>query len=120
MKAYISHYIAGRTEEEVRNAEAEGVAYALAHLGVHARDVVLPRQIDPWCAESSSEGLFRECPPGRQLPGDAHTVSCYLRADFLELLKCDYIVMTPGWALSVGCLAELNLAVQVGIAVRFV
>lgn len=117
MRAYISHYIAGRTEEEIKAAEAEGLAFANVVLGVPLEGIVLPRRVLPWCTNSGNPN--DTCPPGRRIPGDAHTIPCYLRADFLALLGCDAIVMTKGWETSYGAAAELQLAVQAGIAVHF-
>lgn len=114
MKVYISHPIAGRTQVEIRDSEAEGMAFALAKLHSSAWNVVLPRTIAPWCENSGDV-----CPPGRRIPGDKHTIPCYLRADFQELLKCTDIVMTKGWQTSYGAAAELQLAVQAGLRIHF-
>lgn len=123
MRAYISHYIAGRTEQEIKNVEAIGTLYAIEALGLDSHQIVLPRQITPWCLQSGDHDHLDDAVicqvPGRSIPGDDHTVPCYLRADFAELLRCDVVVMTPGWETSSGALAELQLAVHAGIRVEF-
>lgn len=41
----------------------------------------------------------------------------HMREDFKLLLDCDYIFMEDGWSHSVGCRAELNVALSCGIGI---
>lgn len=42
-----------------------------------------------------------------------------MRRDLHELITCDIIVMLPGWQLSKGANIELNLAINLGLEVKF-
>lgn len=41
----------------------------------------------------------------------------HMREDFKLLLDCDYIFMEDGWRHSIGCRAELNVALSCGIEI---
>lgn len=43
----------------------------------------------------------------------------HMRADFKLLLDCDYILMGRDWEHSVGCRAELNVALACGMEIMF-
>lgn len=117
-RAYISHPIAGRNATQMETSERMGTDYVSLRLTSKDNslwEVILPRNIDPWCT-FYGEGV---CPPGRRISGDRHTVPCYMRADLYQLLLCDAVVMTPGWQNSVGCGQELSAALAAGIPVHF-
>lgn len=116
MRVYISHPIAGRTEEEIRELENVAEGFANGRWGHHAQ-LTFPRKIEPWCSNLGIK--HKPCPPGRQLHGDDHTIPCYLRGDLAELLKCDEMVVAPGWQSSYGCMTEINLASAAGIPIHF-
>lgn len=115
-RCYVSHPIAGQSEQEKRESELSAVHYVTYLLGM---EPVLPRQIAPAC-EFEKDPKSNTCGiPGRFLSGDAHTVQCYLRGDLRELLWCDRILMMPGWEHSAGCRDELHVALVAGIPVTF-
>lgn len=115
MKVYISHPIAGKNWIDIGNFEASGIAYAMGQLNADIEDILLPRQIDPWCKAMDEPS----CPPGRRIDGDEHTIPCYMRGDLLELIQCDAILMMPGWEQSAGCRDEINLAMICSIPIHF-
>jgi hypothetical protein len=120
VRVYISHAIAGRTEANIQAAEAWGSQFA--NNKWKSPTIVLPRRIYPWCITDIRYAVEdNSClVPGRlETPQSPHTVQCYLRADIEQLLKCDAIVMTPGWQSSSGCLFELSVAAQCGIQIHF-
>ena len=41
---------------------------------------------------------------------DGHSWNCWLRGDLIAMLKCDTILMLPGWIYSEGAKLELNVA----------
>lgn len=58
------------------------------------------------------------CPPGPQ--GESpHAAPCHLRGDIAELVKCDHIIMLPGWENSAGARLELSVAVHCGLNVYY-
>lgn len=117
MRIYISHPIAGKTEKEKCDSEDQGVNYAQFKLNMYP---VLPRGIAAACDSGYGDQSNGGCGiPGRTIPGDDHTVQCYMRGDILELLTCDAILMMPGWEQSSGCRDEINVAAMCGIPVYF-
>lgn len=118
MKIYISHPIAGKTEQEKRDSEDAGRHYAERQL--LASDVVLPRRIPPYCGSTSNPGYPIPCTiPGKVIPGDDHSVQCYMRGDIAEMLTCDAILVMPGWQASTGCRDEVNVAAMCGLPIHF-
>lgn len=121
MKIYISHPIAGMTEQQKAASEDAGTYYAKYIL---SGDPVHPRKIPPYCTIG---GQVRQevldatgCTiPGKVLPGDTHSVQCYMRGDIAEMLACDAILVMPGWQASAGCRDEVNVAAMCGIPVHF-
>lgn len=114
-EVYVSHPIAGREIEDVREL-AHTVARRLDDIGLGA---ALPLDVEPWPHDGP-------CP--RSYSGDEkHTAACYLRADLAVLLTCDLAVLLtcdallamPGWPESVGCREEVRVAHVVGIPVYF-
>lgn len=117
MKVYISHPIAGKTEGEKHRDEVDGRNYARSILGM---DAVLPRAIEPACAQGYGDQSGEGCAiPGKVLPGDSHSVQCYMRGDIAEMLTCDAILVMPGWQASAGCRDEVNVAAMCGIPIHF-
>jgi hypothetical protein len=113
LRIYVSHPIAGKTEEERVHSEQGALEFVQRVLGTFT--AVLPRRIPPYCGSDEACTV-----PGRAVPGDdRHSWQCYMRSDLLALLNCDAILMMPGWANSAGCMAELNTATTAGIPVSF-
>lgn len=109
MRCYVSHPIAGRSEEDKVHLELVAMDYVRRRLGM---EPVLPRPIPPACGQTVGCGIV-----GRHLPGDQHTIQCYMRGDLRALLDCDLVLMMPGWQWSAGCRDELNTALIAGISV---
>ena len=117
MRVYISHPIAGKGEADKVTCERAGAHYAEHTL---KGSPVLPRQIRPACTQGYGDQSLPGCGiPGKVLPGDDHSVQCYMRGDLLELLTCEAMVVMPGWEHSAGCRDEVNTAAMTGIAIHF-
>lgn len=117
MRIYISHPIAGKSEEEKVRSEKEGAYYAERMLN---GSPVLPRQIPPACDQGYGDQSLDGCGiPGKVLPGDSHSVQCYMRGDIIEMLTCDAVLVMPGWEMSAGCRDEVNTAAMTGIPIHF-
>lgn len=117
MRIYISHPIAGKTEEQKLESERAGAYYAERVLN---GSPVLPRQIPPYCGSTSNPGYPIPCTiPGKVIPGDDHSVQCYMRGDIAEMLTCDAILVMPGWQASAGCRDEVNVAAMCGLPIHF-
>jgi hypothetical protein len=117
VRIYISHPIAGKTEEEKVASEREGAWYAERMLN---GSPVLPRQIQPACDQGYGDQSLDGCGiPGKVLPNDSHSVQCYMRGDIIEMLTCDAILVMPGWQASAGCRDEVNVAAMCGLAIHF-
>lgn len=117
MRIYISHPIAGMTEKQKCDSEDKGLHYARFMLNGHA---ILPRKIPPACDLGYGDQSLEGCGlPGRVIPGDAHSVQCYMRGDILEMLTCDAILVMPGWQASSGCRDEVNVAAMCGLPIHF-
>lgn len=120
MKIYISHPIAGKTEKQKCDSEDAGLRYARHFLG--ATQPILPRAIDPFCTINGQvrEDVEPKCTiPGKVIPGDDHSVQCYMRGDIAEMLTCDAILVMPGWEASAGCRDEVNVAAMTGLPIHF-
>ena len=61
------------------------------------------------------------CPEARDygISGSEHSGLCYLRADLIEMLTCDIVLMGPRWSYSRGCTAEYNTARLLGIPIQY-
>ena len=74
--------------------------------------VVVPHEVTP----IEHEG---PCPDGYSV-SEGHSSACHLRADIaVMLLKCDAILMGPGWHLSRGCMLEMQVATSCGLDIYF-
>lgn len=89
------------------------------HLRKNGHTPIIPHNIPPL----SHAG---ECPEAETYPGvtigpetDVHGGLCYLRADLVEMLNCEAVVVLPGWSLSRGALVEIATAQSVGIPVTY-
>jgi uncharacterized protein DUF4406 len=51
--------------------------------------------------------------------GNGHSSACWLRGDFIELLKCDAIFMLGDWESSVGAQREHSVAAWTGIPIHY-
>lgn len=71
----------------------------------------------PWEIVSPIEiKACQDCHTGNDVPGlHTHTRDAWMRVDLAELLKCEHIVMCPGWETSPGARAELSVALTAGI-----
>lgn len=117
MRIYISHPIAGMTEQQKAASEDAGTYYVKYLLSGEA---VLPRRIGPGCGKQGGPLEEDTCSiPGKLLPGDVHTVQCYMRGDIAEMLRCDAILVMPGWEASTGCRDEVNVAAMTGLPIHF-
>jgi len=85
--------------------------HAQAILESLGAEVVNPAGIRP-------RGHKGPCPPGPQ-GNSAHTGPCHLREDIRELVRCDLIVLLPGWEASVGARLEMIVATQCALGVLF-
>lgn len=94
MKVYISIPITGQDISAQRKI-ASAVANVLAAFGHEPRN-----------------------PFGNGLPEDAPRHEHMLK-DLGMLLRCDAIVLCPGWERSEGCLLELSVAKQCGIRIAY-
>lgn len=94
MKVYISIPIAGRDIAAQRNFAAN-VAKVLAASG--------HEPLNPFC---------------NGLPEDAPRAE-HMRKDLRMLLRCNAIVLCPGWEHSEGCLLECSVAKQCGMAITY-
>lgn len=94
MKVYISIPITGQDIPAQRNL-ASAVARFLAAFGHEPRN-----------------------PFGNGLPEDAPRHEHMLK-DLGMLLRCDAIVLCPGWEHSEGCLLECSVAKQCGMAIAY-
>ena len=94
MKVYISIPIAGRDIAAQRNFAAN-VAKLLAKSG--------HEPLNPFC---------------NGLPEDAPRAE-HMRKDLRMLLRCNAIVLYPGWEHSEGCLLECSVAKQCGMAIAY-
>ena len=61
------------------------------------------------------------CPEANDydVSGSEHNGLCYLRADLIEMLTCDIVLMGPRWSHSRGCTAEYNTARLLGITIQY-
>lgn len=120
-RIYVSHPIAGLSEEAKKELEERGKSFVRLLISDFARPAiaVLPRTIAPACGvERAAHTGPNQCTiPGRFIPGDVHSVQCYMRGDIAELLRCDGILMMTGWQQSAGCRDELNVAGMCGVPV---
>lgn len=72
---------------------------------------VLPHEIEVYQHDGP-------CPDGYPSGGGGgHSGHCYLRADLIEMLGCDAVVMGPGWAQSRGASAEYATADAAGMPI---
>lgn len=111
MRVYVSHAIKGQLPERIALMEQWGAEWVTDVLGA---EPLLPRTI----AVLDHEG--RPCPQVMEAgAGAEHDWSCYMRADIIEMLKCDAILMMPGWTKSKGATLELYICLQTGIQVIF-
>ena len=94
MKAYISIPITGKDITAQREF-ASGVAKLLAEFG--------HEPYNPLC-----NGLPEEAPRHK-----------HMRRDLLMLLRCNAIVLCPGWEHSEGCLLECSVAKQCGMLITY-
>lgn len=60
----------------------------------------------------------RSCPDPGYPGAGSHTGLCYLRESLREMLRCDAVMVAPGWEHSRGCRAEVQVALLVGMEVR--
>lgn len=60
----------------------------------------------------------KDCPPSYS-EQRGHTAACWLRGDFIELLKCDALLMIGTWENSVGAQREHSLACWSGIPIFY-
>lgn len=104
MRVYVSGPIKGMPDGNRRE-----FAYRTAEIEADGNTAVNPHTID-----HAHEG---ECigPAITDREDDPHHYGCYLRADIIELLKCDAISLLPGWAGSLGAQTELSVAKACGI-----
>lgn len=119
MRTYISHPIAGMSEAQKADSEARGAEFVQRHLGGIA---VLPRLIPAACEQGYGDRSVPEgmCGlPGKVIPGNPHSVQCYMRGDIMELLTCSAMLVMPGWEASAGCRDEVNVAAMCGIPILF-
>ncbi len=94
MKVYISIPIAGRDIAAQREL-ADAVAKVLAASG--------HEPLNPFC---------------NGLPEDAPRAE-HMRKDLRMLLRCDAIVLCPGWEHSEGCLLECSVAKQCAMRITY-
>lgn len=106
LKIYVSGPIAGRPE--ANRAEFESAADLVRWAGA---DPLLPHDIHP--------DHLGTCPPDPIVGGDGHTWPCHLRYDVAEMVKCDGVVMLPGWERSHGARLEHTVAAATGIPVHY-
>lgn len=61
------------------------------------------------------------CPEARDygISESEHSGLCYLRADLIEMLTCDIVLMGPRWSYSRECTAEYNTARLLGIPIQY-
>lgn len=106
MKVYVAGPMMGR--DKMNEPAFREAAKELKKLG---HDPVVPHDIPPWKHED-------DCPPGYS-SNDGHSSSCYLKADFLELLTCDAIYLLKDWYNSKGATCEYQLAMMVSLHILF-
>lgn len=110
-RIYVSHAIKGQTPERIALMEQLGIEYVT---DVLEAEPLLPRTIAVF--DHGNEPCPRILDAGQ---GAMHDWSCYMRAGLIEMLKCDAILMMPGWTSSKGATLELYLCVSVGIPTFF-
>jgi hypothetical protein len=106
VKIYVSGPIAGRPE--ANRPMFEEYAHLVRMAG---GDPVLPHDISP---EHSGA-----CPTDPLRGADGHSWSCHLRADIVQMLGCDGVVMMPGWERSHGARQEHNTAAACGMPIHY-
>ena len=108
-KVYITGKISGLEEAEYLPLFAEAADF----LRGHGFTPVNPIEVVPECAEACNSGLtFGD---GRYM----HTWQCYMKADIIELMKCEAIMALPNADDSKGAQLELRLAEQVGLVLMY-
>src|SRR4051794_10501302 len=98
-KVYITGKISGLTETEYWPIFAEAANF----LKAHGFSPVNPLEVVPECKEACKSGLTFE--DGKYM----HTWQCYMKADIIELMKCDAIMPLPNAESSRGAQLELML-----------
>lgn len=108
-KVYLSGAISGRAPHEYMNQFAN-VARSLRKRGW---EVVSPLEIKPIHA-------IGPCLDGYEGSDiDDHSWSCCMRKCFSELVRCETVIMLPGWQSSHGARAEINVAAMCGLSLWY-
>lgn len=111
MKAYISGPIMYSTDDTDMFKVCEGLLRDMSWGAVNPKNVRA-------CVDSGRLA-DRRC---RLLPheiekGMDHSWSCYLRYDLVAMLRCDAIVLLPGWQDSHGARLEQQVALACGLSI---
>lgn len=110
MRAYLSGPITGLPEGNLP-AFRELQAWLLANLDVAAS---VPHDIEP----ATHPGPCPD-PDYKGATGGEHAGLCHVRADLVDMLMQDTVIMLPGWENSRGCNIERDLALKLGMPVLY-
>jgi hypothetical protein len=109
LKVYISGPITGHDLDERRATFAAAARAVNGELKPSL--IVNPMEVHPDCNYSCDFGQLADQPPY------IHTWQCWMKHDIAEMMKCDTMVLLPGWDNSKGSALEHNLAIQLGFKV---
>lgn len=113
MKIYISGPISGMRD---RNRPAFFAEEGFLGLVADAHPDLELEWVNPHAVPPTQhEG---NCPPGYNHDGQ-HSSCCYMKADLIEMLKCDGLIMLKGWQNSIGAEIERRLARDTGIPIYY-
>jgi hypothetical protein len=107
MKLYISGPISGLTQDEYTTNFGRAEALLLDE----GHEPVNPLKVGACEEENCNRDAKKD--DGSYL----HSWSCYLKWDLIDMLKCDGVVMIPGWRQSVGADLEKFVATRVGMPI---
>lgn len=112
MKIYVSGPISG-----YQNGNAHAFRAAERWLTERGHVAVVPHD----CPPQAHDG---DCPRGYGAPYSSdypeHTsTACFIRGDFVELLRCDAVYMLVNWEYSVGARAEFDVAAVSGLRIFY-
>lgn len=106
-RAYLSHPIAGH--DLTAAAERAKIIGDCVTDYFRVDKIIYPMELIP---------KEHTCPAGKmKREGNLHPDCCYLRDDLKKMLKANFVVMSPGWTQSRGCMIEFNTAIAAGLPV---